>query len=244
MGIRKSLSARLANLAQRVAPKKPASQQVVSEDTPGWVVALTLLGATALLVVGLLVLIAGRDTWNHPGPLQVSHPTKATFEVVKGPVKVVKRRGETHRKFSAVKRKKTVERASQGSGRSETVALATLATGAALLLAGGFAARLTSLKLPGVEMTARAAYNAGARDSAASTAKVLAAAKESGVEDMLENEEKLTEAVNLTMRTGIEAGSIAGPAVFAPSVMAQMETVNAEALREAAEEAVQKVADT
>jgi len=217
---------------------------------PFWVVALTWVGAIVLLVTGVLVLAAGRDTWNHPGSPQVSHPTKATIEVVKAPVKVVKKHGATHRKLSTTKRVKTVERASSSSGRSETLALATLATGAALLLAGGFAARLTSIKLPGVEMNAAAisGYQAGVKAGSVAGARVAVAAKESGNEDVLEDKEKLVEATDITLRTGLSEAHTNAAIVAALAAMMSVDpttvtTADDQKLQDAAEAAVQKVSD-
>ena len=227
-------------------PAAPSS----SEETPGWIVLLTFVGAAVLLTAGILVLLAGWHTWEHPGSPQVGHPTKATFEVVRKPVKVVRRHGEMHRKFSAVKRVKTVERASQSGGRSETVALATLATGAALLLAGGFAARLTSLELPGVKMSTKSAYNAGVKAGtevgSVAGARVATVAKESGNTDILEDKEKLARATKITLREGVEEGTMTAAAVaaMAAETAPPLEAIDDQKLQEAAEAAVKEVSDT
>lgn len=228
------------------APPLPGT----SEETPGWIVLLTFVGAAVLMTAGVLVLLAGWNSWEHPGGPQVGHPTKATFEVVKKPVKVVRRHGETHRRFSAVKRVKTVERASQSGGRSETVALATLATGAALLLAGGFAARLTNIELPGVKISATSAYNAGVKVGtevgSVAGAQVAAAAKESGNTDILEDKAKLARATEITLREGVEEGTLAAAAVaaMAAETTPPLESIDDQKLQEAAEAAVREVSDT
>ena len=195
--------------------------------TPKWVIVLTFIGAAVLLIVGVLVLLAGREMWQHPGSPQVSHPTKATLEVVKMPVKVVKKHGQTHRRLGTVKRVKTVERLGQGGGRSEAVAMATLATGAALLLAGGFAARLTRIKLPGVEMDATAAFEAGS----VAGAEVAKAAEAKGTSDVLQDKAKLVEAASIT-------GAAMGVKPAPP-----LESIDDEKLQAAAEAAVQRVSD-
>jgi hypothetical protein len=202
-------------------------------------VVLTCVGAAVLMIVGMLVLIAGWDMWQHPGHPQVSHPTKVTFEVVKTPVKVVKKNNATHRKLSAVKRVKTVERLGQGGGRSETVALATLATGAALLLAGGFAARMTKIKLPGVEMDAEtlSAY------SAVAGAQVADVAKEEGKQDILEDKAKLAEAAKITLLSGLEGETQAAVAAAMGEPLRTVETIDEQKLQTAAEAAVQEVSE-
>lgn len=240
MSIRSSLSKSLAKLSKRVAPEEsPGLPPVATKKTPGWMIVLTFIGATVLMIVGTLVLIAGWNTWQHPGHPQVSHPTKATFEVVKTPVKVIKKSGATHRKLSAVKRVRTVERLGQNGGRSETVALATLATGAALLLAGGFAARLTKIKFPGVEMDAEtlSAY------SAVAGAQVADAAKEEGKQDILEDKAKFAEAAKITLLSGLEGGTQAAIAAAMGEPLATVETIDEQKLQTAAQAAVQKVSE-
>jgi hypothetical protein len=241
MSVRESLSKSLTGLGKRVAPQQPASLPAVAEKkTPGWIIVLTFIGATVLLIVGVLVLIAGREMWQHPGNPQVSHPTKATFEVVKAPVKIVKANGTTRRKLSAVKRVKTVERLGQGGGRSETVALATLATGAALLLAGAFAARLTKIKLPGVEMDAETLSTV----SAVAGAQVADAAKEEGREDVLKDKAKFAEATKITLLAGLEGQTRTAVAVaMGEEPLLAVEMIDEEKMQKAAEVAVQKVSD-
>src|ERR1700710_617153 len=85
--------------------------------TPKWVIVLTFIGAAVLLIVGVLVLLAGREMWQHPGSPQVSHPTKATLEVVKMPVKVVKKHGQTHRSLGPGKQERRAEGWGRGGGR-------------------------------------------------------------------------------------------------------------------------------
>lgn len=250
MGVRTSLSNSLSELAKRVAPGKPASSPPVGEKkAPGWVIGLTFIGAIVLMVMGVLVLTAGWHTWEHPNRPQVTHPVKATYEVEKKPVKVVKKKGETRRKFRIVKRVKTVERTSQAGGRSETLALAILATGAALLLAGGFAARLTRLKLPGVELEAAlSAYGAGVEAGSVVGAHVFKAAQDSDTTDVLEDNAKLAEATTITVATGFDVGSRAAVAAATAAMMGvepvlTLEAIDDEKLQKAASAAVQTVSE-
>lgn len=244
MSIRGSLSKSLEALGKRVASGESSSPDPVREEKiPGWVIALTCIGAVVLLIVGVLVLVAGRDMWQHPGKPQVSHPIKATLEVVKAPVKVVKKNGATHRKLSTIKRVKTVERLGRVGERSETVTLAILATGAALLLAGGFAARLTKLKLPGVEMSAQTL--SALREKA--KRHVTDNAKKKGKQDILQDNEKLDEAVDLTVLAGLEGktrtAAAAAMGAIPPPQAAEALSLNEEKLQKAAEVAVQTVSE-
>jgi hypothetical protein len=72
--------------------------------------------------------------------------------------------------------------------RNETLALALLATGAALLLAGAFAARITSIKLPGGAELAIAALQQSATVAGAALG---AAAEKEGKTEVLKDPEKL-----------------------------------------------------
>ena len=210
MSARQSIGNAFTGLGEKIKPDESPGSPVIPAKTPGWIVFLTFVGAAVLLTIGVLVLATGKDIWENPDPPETSlAPTKTVSKVVKKPgkklgKKAAKKTGRTRGKAQIISREVTVERASQDGGRSETVAMATLATGAALLLAGGFAARLTKIKLPGVEMDAAAAYSAGAADGTATTAKVAKVAKETGKEDVLEDEGKLAEAGTMALRTRIE----------------------------------------
>ena len=250
LSVRASLSNRLSRLARQVEPDKPADAAPAGEKKlPPWAIVLTVIGAIVLLIVGALILVAGRDMWQHPGPPQVSHPTKATYEVVKTPVKVVKRNGEVRRRLSASKRVRTVERMGQVSGRSDTVALAILATGAALLLAGGFAARLTRLKLPGVEVDAAlSAFGSGVEVGSVAGAQVAKAAQDKKAPDVLEDKAKLAEAATITVASGFEGVRSAAITAARASAMGveqivTLEAIDDEKLQKAAEAAVQTVSD-
>jgi hypothetical protein len=247
VGARKILGDAVVSLGEGIKPDE-SKPPVAPVKTPPWVVFLTIVGAVALLVLGALVLSAGRHIWENPDPPATSaKPTKFITKVVKKPGKKLSRKarrrtGRARGKAQIVRREVTVERASEGGGRSETVALATLATGAALLLAGGFAARLTSIKLPGVEMATVAAYNAGAVDGVVAAAKTATVAKETGKDDVLADEGKLVEAANLALRARIEEGGMAGGAVAAATTPATG-VGDGQKLREAAEAAVQEVSE-
>ena len=247
MGARKAIGDVVVSLGEGIKPDE-TQPPVAPVKTPGWVAFLTILGAIVLMTLGALVLSAGRDMLEDPQrPTTSVQPTKVVKKVVKKPgkklsKKAARKAGNKRGAPQIIRREVTIERASQDSGLSEAVALAILATGAALLLGGGFAARLTSIKLPGVEMATVAAYNAGTADGVATTAKAATVAKQEGKEDVLTDEEKLVEAANLILRKRIQEGGMAGAAIAAAT--ATVGPGDGRKLREAAEEAVQEVSDS
>ncbi|HEX6687265.1 MAG TPA: hypothetical protein VF085_01215 [Solirubrobacterales bacterium] len=225
------------------APPLPAK----AAKAPWWVVLLTFIGAAALIWVGVLVLREGHDMWVNPDPPEVSSaPTKVTSKVVKKPAQKGGNRKRKKPRSQIVARSTTKEWASQDGGRSEALALATLATGAALLLAGGFAARLTSIKLPGgVELVAAAAYNAGVEAGTVSTAQAAKVAKEGGKEDVLGDEKKLAEAGRKTLRIhfGSEAVTVADAIEATAPGGGRLHPLEGEGLQQAAVAAVDDVAE-
>jgi hypothetical protein len=244
MGARKAIGDAMVSLGEGIKPAE-AESPLPPAKTPAWLVFLTFLGAIALLVVGTLVLVAGRDMWENPEPPTTSaQPTKVEKKVVKKPVKKGGKKQGRGRPF-VISRQVTIERASQDGGRSETVGLAILATGAALLLGGGFAARLTSIKLPGVEMSAAAlsGFGAGVKAATETSAEVVAEAQKSGKQDVLEDKDKLAEATSLAMQQGRQGvlnellAAMAASAAPATAPDAQQEKEQAVA------EAVRKVSD-
>ncbi len=190
-------------------PKPPA--QTIPAPAPGWVKALTWIGAIVLMVGGVLVLVGGRDLWINAKPAMVADPpTKKTTHTVKT---APKRSGKS-RKPASYTHDTTTERAVEDSSRSESLAIAILATGAGLLLAGGFAARITSVKLPGVEVGVAAGYQAGVQQGvqqgAAGTAKIASIAHDIGRDDLLGDPTTLAEVSKETLaRTEEEAEPIA-----------------------------------
>jgi hypothetical protein len=256
MGVRESIGKAVVGAGEKIKPGEKPPDPGAPTETPGWVIFLTFVGAAVLLTMGVLVFATGKDLWENPDPPKTSvAPTKVVLKVAKKPgaklgKKARKKTGKTRGKAQVIRREVTVEHASEGGGRSEAVALAALATGAALLLAGGFAARLTNIELPGVKVSTASAYNAGVKVGtevgSVAGAQVAVAANESGNTALLEDKTKVVKAAKLTLNTGVDEGTMAAAAAAAIATEANppLEGIDDQKIQEAAQEAVRTVSGT
>ncbi|MDQ3724476.1 MAG: hypothetical protein M3335_01065 [Actinomycetota bacterium] len=204
-------------------PKPTPPAPAIPLATPLWVKLMTILGAIVLAVAGFLVLGEGLDLWREGKPPQVSErPSEVTFTVpgeespaasttgnqgTSGSTGVGEPDGtaEPPVPTSAATPAKSAEQITakwptSSAARSETLTLALLATGAGLLLAGAFASRVTSIKLPGgTELLVAAAFGAGKEEggkegvekASSTTAAVASQAQKENKSEVLENPEKL-----------------------------------------------------
>jgi hypothetical protein len=191
-------------------PEKPVPSSPLRKTEP-WVIVVTTVGAIVLLILGALTLKEGKEMWTDAdSPVVVNPPTKELSKVIKKRTK-----NDVGKPRTTIVRR-TAERKSQDGGRSTELAIAILATGAGLLLAGGLAARLSKLKLPGVEL--EAAYQAGAErgleEAVKAGAKVNAKAQEKGKQEILGNEEAFEKATIFTARA---AGTLPPEGLTFPS---------------------------
>src|SRR4029077_20853732 len=91
MGFRSTISKSLRKAADRVDGGKPSTPtQNVPLSTPLWLKAMTMVGGTVLIVVGIIIVRWGYDLWNEgKPPVVAAHPSEVTAPVAneKEPVK-------------------------------------------------------------------------------------------------------------------------------------------------------------
>lgn len=175
--------------------------------TPKWVIVMTVAGAVLLSVIGLLVLLAGYGLWKDDAPPQVADrpseiswtvPSQEGAETEPAPAdgkeaapadQKEAEKQEASEKAEASHDQITAKWPTGPSPRNEALALALLGTGAALLLAGAFAARITSIKLPGGAEFAIAALQ---QRKAIAAAALGAEAEKTGRTEILKDSEMLS----------------------------------------------------
>jgi hypothetical protein len=189
--------------------KPPPSKPKELVPTPFWIKVMTWVGAVVLVVMGFLVLREGLSLWKDGAPPPVAERASEITLTKPAEEAPAANQADAPKEKAAPNEQITGKWPTSPSVRSETLSLALLGTGAALLLAGAFAARVTSIKLPGgAEMSMGAVYGSA-------IAALSSQAQKEGKPELAEDSEKLLRGAEMLIaRVGVPDSRARGVRAF------------------------------